>query len=73
MKRLRDELVFHFPHYQGDSPHTALFLGKHKLLRFYENESLHLFDMSKDILESNNLAKENPELANLLLKKWNFN
>ncbi len=69
VKRLRDELVFHFPHYQGDSPHTALFLGKHKLLRFYENESLHLFDMSKDILESNNLAKENPELANLLLKK----
>ncbi len=38
VQRKREGLVFHFPHYQGDSPHTALLLGNFKLIHFYEDD-----------------------------------
>jgi len=69
VKRPREELVFHFPHYQGDAPHTALFLGQYKLLRFYEDNSLHLYDIYKDITESRNLAIEEPAVAKSLVTR----
>ena len=65
--RPREELVFHFPHYQGDAPHTALFLGGYKLLRFYEDNSLQLYDVSKDVAERNNLLSQKPDLAKQML------
>lgn len=68
VERPRKELVFHFPHYQGDSPHTALLLGNYKLMRFYEDDSLHLFDLSKDLQESQNLAEQQPDLAKRMSK-----
>jgi arylsulfatase A-like enzyme len=61
VRRPREELVFHFPHYQGDTPHTALMLGNYKLIRFYEDDSRKLFDLSIDLGESNNLATAMPE------------
>lgn len=63
VQRPRSELVFHFPHYQGDTPHTALLLGQYKLMRFYEDGDLHLFDLESDIRESRNLADSMPEKA----------
>ncbi len=63
VKRPREELVFHFPHYQGDTPHTALMLGDYKLLHFYEEDSLQLYDLSRDVGESNDLAPSQPEKA----------
>ena len=71
VKRPREELVFHFPHYQGDAPHTALILGNHKLLRFYEDDALLLFDLGRDMREQNNLAAEEPELAKRMLVRMN--
>jgi len=71
VQRPRKELVFHFPHYQGEAPHTAMFLGNHKLIRSYEDNSLHLFDISQDITESNNLAESQPVLAESMLKTMN--
>ena len=73
VKRQREEMVFHFPHYQGgDGPHSALFLGKHKLMKFYEEDRLALFDMETDISEQNDLSKQMPqrvkELDSLLVK-----
>ncbi len=61
VQRSRPELVFHFPHYQGDAPHTALFLENYKLLRFYEDGEIHLFDIRKDIGETENLATSLPD------------
>ncbi len=59
--RAREEMVFHFPHYQGgDGPHTALMLGNLKLLKFYEDDRLALFDLGNDIQEQNDLAEERP-------------
>ena len=76
VKRPREEMVFHFPHYQsGDGPHSALFLGNYKLMKFYETERLALFDISADISEQNDLSTQQPqkvkELDGLLVKYLN--
>lgn len=60
VKRPRDELVFHFPHYQGDTPHSALLLGDLKLLHFYEDNRDMLFDLSQDLGERTDLASKRP-------------
>ncbi len=67
VKRSRKEMVFHFPHYQsGDGPHSALFLGNLKLMKFYETGRLALFDISTDVSEKNDLAKQQPAILNKL-------
>lgn len=60
VKRPRQELVFHFPHYQGDTPHSAILLGKYKLMKFYETGTRMLFDLETDLAERNNLAANMP-------------
>ena len=73
VKRPREEMVFHFPHYQGgDGPHSALFLGNHKLMKFYEDGRFALFDIKADVSEQNDLSQRMPqrvkELDSLLVK-----
>lgn len=63
VKRPREELVFHFPHYQGDTPHSALLLGNLKIMHFYETDETHLFDIKKDIGEQNDLASRQPGIV----------
>lgn len=54
-------------------PGSAIRLGKWKLIQYFENNDIELFDLKKDIAEKHNLAKERPlkvqELSNLL-EKW---
>ena len=69
VKRPHEELVFHFPHYQGDAPHTALLLGNFKLMRFYEDNSLLLFDLDADLAESHNLAGEMPDRVRAMAER----
>lgn len=66
VKRPREELVFHFPHYQGESPHSAIRLGDWKLIRFYEDGSLRLFNLADDLAERNNLVDRFPAEAKQL-------
>ncbi|MBT6486601.1 MAG: sulfatase-like hydrolase/transferase [Planctomycetaceae bacterium] len=63
VKRSREELVFHFPHYDKDSlgPASALLLGNYKLVRPYETDARLLFDLSNDIGERRNLAAAMPD------------
>lgn len=61
VKRPRDGLVFHFPHYQGDTPHSALIVGDLKLMKFYEDGKLALYDLAKDLREQTDLAKQRPD------------
>lgn len=67
VQRSRDELVFHFPHYQSDDgPQSAILLGSLKLIKFYEDDRVVLFDLSKDIGERQDLAAQMPgEAAHL--------
>lgn len=70
--RPRDEMVFHFPHYQrADGPHSCLYLNNFKLMKFYEDNRLALFDVEADIQEQNDLVNKMPakvaELDQLLV------
>ncbi len=58
--RPREELVFHFPHYQGDTPHSAIISGDLKLIRFYEDNRVALYDLGKDLRERTDLASKMP-------------
>lgn len=69
VQRPRAPLVFHFPHYQGDSPHSAILSGHMKLMHFYETGENHLYDLKADLGETKNLAAAKPELAATLSKQ----
>ena len=73
VKRSREELVFHFPHYDMDpaGPASAILLGKYKLTKFYESNKLHLFDLSKDMGEKNDLSESKPEVVAKLHARLN--
>ena len=59
VKRSQPALIFHFPHYQSDDgPHSAIRLGDLKLLKFYEDDRLALFDLSDDISEQSDLSQQ---------------
>jgi len=67
VRRPREALVFHFPHYQSDDgPQSAIRLGNLKLLRFYEDDRVMLFDLAKDIGERDDLAERMPAEAQRL-------
>ncbi len=69
VQRPREPLVFHFPHYQGDTPHSAILSGDHKLLHFYETDEKLLFNLKEDIAEQTNLASKNAALTASLAKQ----
>jgi len=64
----RGPLYFHYPHYgnQGGSPASAIRKGNYKLIEFYEDKPVELYNIARDISENNNLAPENPTLVNEL-------
>ncbi len=66
VKRPRKELVFHFPHYQRDTPHSAILLGDYKLIRFYETGESYLYNLANDLKESKDLSETLPEKADEL-------
>ena len=78
----RDALFFHFPAYLQRSdpknpwrttPTGAMVAGDYKLIEFFEDGSLELYDLEIDPGETRNLAAETPELTRRLhemLKAW---
>lgn len=68
----RDALYWHFPHYSNhgmQSPGGAIRCGKYKLLEYFENGSIQLFDLEADLEEQYDLSQRHPEIAGQLLKK----
>jgi len=54
-------------------PSTSLVRGKYKMIKFLEDNSYALYDLSKDVSEQNNIIDKMPELASQLkkeLKAW---
>lgn len=64
-------LVWHYPHYHGSTwrPGSAIRHKQWKLVEFYEDQSLELYDLSTDIAESNNLREAYPALVDSLRKE----
>jgi hypothetical protein len=69
VKRAQEPLIFHFPHYQGDTPHSAILSGNMKLIHFYETGQNLLFDLKNDLAERNDLASSQPEVAARLARQ----
>ena len=67
----REALYWHYPHYsnQGGIPGGAIRMGDFKLFENYEDGSIALFNLSEDIGESRDLAKDMPERAGEMRKK----
>lgn len=66
----RDALYWHYPHYsnQGGEPAGAVRQGDYKLIEFYEDGKLELYNLRKDIGEQHNLAAQMPDRAAKLQK-----
>ena len=66
----RGAIYWHFPHYSNhgmQSPGGAIRLGDYKLLEYFENGSIQLFNLKEDIGEQHDLSREEPERAARLL------
>jgi arylsulfatase A-like enzyme len=66
VKRRDPGLLFHFPHYQGDTPQSALREGSLKLIFYHESRTRRLFDLASDPCERNDLAVTRKNDANRL-------
>jgi arylsulfatase A-like enzyme len=71
-------LFWHYPHYQhyqqeGTTPYAAIRRGDHRLIEFYDDHPLELYNLRDDRGERNNLAESSPELVKSLreeLRAW---
>ena len=62
--RSRDALHFHWPHYQHgkkSKPASTIINGDYKLHYWWETGEIQLFNLSKDLAETTDLAKSHPE------------
>ena len=62
-------LFWHYPHYHRTKPYNAVRNGDMKLIEFFEDGALELYDLARDPKEANNLAAAQPEKAAALLKE----
>jgi len=69
----RKAIYWHYPHYskQGGGQGGAIRLGDYKLIRYYEDDRIELYNLRTDVGEQHNLASIRPEKAALLAEKLN--
>ena len=62
VRSLRGPLYWHYPHYgnQGGAPSAAVRDGEWKLIRWYEDDRLELYNLVSDPGEKRDLASEQP-------------
>jgi arylsulfatase A-like enzyme len=73
----RDALYWHYPHYSNqsinaghyDQPGGAIRQGDYKLLEFYQDDHVELYDLKHDLSERRDLAGERPRLAAEMRRK----
>ena len=71
----RGPIYWHYPHYsnQGGCPGSSIRHGTWKLIEFFEDNHLELYDLQADLSEEHNLAADLPEKREELfhlLKDW---
>jgi len=66
----REAIFWHYPHYHpgGATPCGAVRRGDYKLIEFYEDHRVELYNLRKDVGERNDLAKKMPRPAAELRK-----
>lgn len=72
-KKLNNRALFwHYPNFafhRDNRLGSAIREGDYKLLHFYDNDSIELYNLRKDISETNDLSRELPQLALKLKNK----
>ena len=70
-KQNRGPIFWHYPHYpnQGGRPAGAIREGDYKLIEFYDNNTVELYNVKKDISEKHDLSKSDSKRTALMLKK----
>lgn len=71
----REAIYWHYPHYgnQGGTPGSSVRAGDHKLIEFFEESNLELYNLREDIGETENLAEKEPEITvrlHRMLQRW---
>jgi arylsulfatase A-like enzyme len=71
----RDAIFWHYPHYsnQGGRPGASVRSGRWKLIRFFDDERLELYDLESDPGEQTDLAGREPDRTAALkarLDEW---
>lgn len=72
----REAIFWHYPHYgnQGGTPGSSLRAGDYKLIHFFEDQHVELYNLRTDPGEQEDLAKDEPEmvskLENMLMAWW---
>jgi len=71
----REAIFWHYPHYgnQGGTPGCSVRMGDFKLIEFFEDGRLELYNLRDDISEDHNMADGNPELVrrmHRMLVEW---
>jgi len=71
----REALFWHYPHYsnQGGAPGGAIRMGDFKLIEFYEDNHVELYNLKDDIGETKDLSDLDPERGDRLreqLESW---
>ena len=69
-KNKRDYILWHFPHYHASlwKPGSAIRNGDWKLLKFYEENKLELYNLKDDLSEQTDLSSKYP----LVVKKLSY-
>ena len=65
----RRTLFWHYPAYHHSTPASAIRLGRHKLLEFFEDGRRELYDLDDDIREARDIAAQHHELVRDLASK----
>ena len=71
----REAIYWHYPHYgnQGGTPGSSIRMGDYKLIHFYENDRVELYNLAEDIGEKNDLSAVKSDLAakmRKMLAEW---
>ncbi|MFW6279377.1 MAG: sulfatase [Bacillota bacterium] len=61
----REAIYWHYPHYgnQGGTPGSSIRMGDYKLIEFFEDGRVELYNLRQDVGEKNNIAEQKPEIA----------
>ncbi|MEJ6951434.1 sulfatase [Natronospora cellulosivora (SeqCode)] len=71
----REAIYWHYPHYgnQGGTPGSSIRMGDYKLIEFFEDGKVELYNLRKDIGEKNDIAEQEIEMVNkmkAMLAEW---
>jgi arylsulfatase A len=59
----REAIYWHYPHYHHTTPAGAIRAGRYKLIEFFEDARLELYDLETDIGERHDLSASHPDRA----------